>query len=193
MPDSYNFFELHSAIQDAMGWNDSHLHSFTVDQRGKQKSKSASSAGLVQTISLPNPEFDDDVFANDDKDELQEIIGNWFGKVTQQCVYTYDYGDGWDHTVLLEKTLPFAENSKYPQCTGGKNACPPDDCGGIGGYEHLKAVLSDVKHEEHEDMLEWLCLESAVEFDPTNFDPKEVVFTDPKERLEEYEEYAGFN
>jgi hypothetical protein len=191
VPDTYTFYQLHCAIQDAMGWLDYHLHSFTVDVRSKNKdkSKSRSSASLRQTISLPNPEVD--AFDPPEKDESIERIADWFGSIMQQCVYTYDFGDDWDHTVHLEKVIPLDPKQTYPQCTGGKNACPPEDCGGLGGYDRLQYILKHPKNKEYKDVLEWMLLEPGEDFDPMHFDPKEVVFDDPQERLDEWQKHMG--
>ncbi len=189
VPDNYTFYELHCAIQDAMGWLDDHLHSFTFDTSSKKEAKTRLRMDSRQTISLPHPEAD--IFDTGDKDESVELLRDWFGPITKQCIYTYDFGDDWDHTVLLEKVLPIDKKQKYPQCTGGKNACPPEDCGSIWGYENLKAVLADPKHEAHKDMLEWLDLESADEFNPAHFDPVTVEFDDPKKRLKDWQKHMG--
>jgi len=183
LPAESTFYELHSAIQDAMGWMDYHLHGFTFDTRGKGLDKSRNSFEHIYNITLPDPETGG--FDVNTKDERQERLNDWFGVVAKQCVYTYDFGDNWDHTVLLEKTIPLDNKAKYPQCIGGKNACPPEDCGGVGGYEDLQKILADPNHEEHEDMLEWLGLESGAEFDPSEFDYQAVEFEDPKLRLKE--------
>ena len=131
------------------------------------------------------------MFGPPEKDESVELIANWFGPVTQQCIYTYDFGDSWDHMVLFEKMIPLDAVQTYPQCIGGKNACPPEDCGGVWGYKNIKKILSNPKHTEHADMLEWLELESAVEFNPTHFDPTAVEFDDPKERLAQWKAHMS--
>lgn len=83
--------------------------------------------------------------------------------------YTYDFGDTWEHAILLEKRLPADASVHYPVCIGGKRACPPEDCGGIYGFYNLLEILGDPEHEEHEEMLEW-----AGEFDPEAFSVDEV-------------------
>jgi len=189
VPADYTFYDLHCAIQDAMGWADAHLHAFRINPGSKKLSSGRSKSEPV-TIALPAPEGDD-WGGFDDLDERREKIADWFGKITRQCVYDYDFGDSWGHTVLFEKSLPRAPGATYPQCLGGKNACPPEDCGGIVGYEYLKEILANPRHKEHKDTLEWLGLEQAEEFEPTYFDPSEVVFCDPKEVLREYEQLSG--
>ena len=80
--------------------------------------------------------------------------------------YEYDFGDSWEHKILLEKIFPFDNKMALPVCIKGKRACPPEDCGGIWGYEEFLKTISDPKHPEYEDMLEWL----GGEFDPEEFD-----------------------
>ncbi|MEK7101538.1 MAG: plasmid pRiA4b ORF-3 family protein [Patescibacteria group bacterium] len=190
VPATYTFFDLHCAIQDAMGWIDSHLHAFRIDTRGQSKSKQKNERGTIITIEFPNPEGNDE-YSDECYDERKEKIAEWFGTRMTQCVYEYDFGDSWDHTVLFEKKVPCESGVTYPRCTAGKNACPPDDCGGVGGYDDLQKIMKNPAHEEHADMLEWLCIKDAEEFDPKHFDPAEVEFQDPKKRLKEYEQGFG--
>lgn len=189
VPASYSFFDLHCAIQNAMGWTDGHLHAFRIDTRSQPKEKRKGARSEYISIEYPNPEADDFGFDRDARDERKERIADWFEKRIQQCVYEYDFGDGWDHTVLFEGETPCEPDAVYPQCTGGKNACPPEDCGGVGGYDDLQSVLKNPNHEEYEDMREWLLLDEDEEFDPKHFDLSEIEFEDPEERLKEYEEH----
>jgi len=84
-------------------------------------------------------------------------------------VYEYDFGDGWTHNIVLEDILEKVKNTFYPVCIDGKRACPPEDCGGFPGYMNLLEVISDPKHEEYEDIVEWL----GEEFDPEEFDKED--------------------
>ena len=81
--------------------------------------------------------------------------------------YEYDFGDGWNHKIALEKTLPL-DFSESPIVIKGKKACPPEDCGGIWGYSDFLEAIQNPKHEEHESMLEWV----GGEFDPDELDIK---------------------
>ena len=81
--------------------------------------------------------------------------------------YTYDLGDNWEHEVLFEGVVKPDRKIKYPICLEGERACPPEDCGGEMGYEHLLEVLSDPKHEEYLDLRQW-----AGDFDPERFSAK---------------------
>jgi hypothetical protein len=89
--------------------------------------------------------------------------------------YTYDFGDDWEHDILVEKVLDRNETVAYPRCTGGRRAAPPEDCGGIWGYAELVEVLNDPADPEHKDRLEWLGLDDAADFDPDRFDAEAVT------------------
>ena len=134
---------------------------------------------------IPSP--DNDKFMDRVVDELTAKLADYFVKISKQCKYEYDFGDGWVHTILLEKVAPLVNGKKYLKCLAGKRACPPDDCGGIGGYERLIDIL---KHPEHKDTMEWLGLDFPDDLDPTLFDLNEIIFNDPKELLKEFQDYA---
>lgn len=152
VPAEIRLNDLHEAIQAAMGWEDSHMHVFTTDSA---------------EYGLPDPELGH-------RDERRASLGGLLKGKGDRLRYTYDFGDGWEHDVLVEKVRAAEPDVLYPICPTGKGACPPEDCGGVWGYGHLREVLSDPAHEEHEDMLEWLGLDSASEFDPTGLDVEEI-------------------
>lgn len=169
VPDSYSFYDLHVAIQDSMGWEDYHLHEFNIENP-KNLSK--------DFIGLPNEEWAD----FEDRSILaswQTKISDYFSQENLIAEYMYDFGDGWEHLVTLEKIFPARKNMRYPRCTHGERACPPEDCGGIGGYNNLLEVLADPHHEEYESLLKWL----GGDFDATKFSPEEVIFENPRKRL----------
>ena len=176
------FFDLHVAIQDSMGWYDSHLHGFRV------YSKDRNIAPTI--IQFPNPE-DDDFGEREVSDERFEKISKYFGVTIKRCKYEYDFGDGWVHTILFEKELPSEHNVKYPKCIAGKNACPFEDCGGVWGYEEKLKILKNPKHPEYKDMLEWLGIDNPSEIDSTKFDLSEIEFRDTKKVLKEHERGFG--
>ncbi|MBN2124152.1 MAG: DUF1841 family protein [Deltaproteobacteria bacterium] len=167
VPGDYSFWDLHVALQDAMGWLDEHLHSFTI--RNPQ-------TGEEERIGIPCEEYGWD---------LQEEIPGWERKIARyfneenpKAGYTYDFGDDWRHEVKMEKILPREKEGGYPRCLAGRRSCPPEDCGGVWGYEDLLHILSDPDHEEYESTREWV----GEYFGPEQFDPKEVDFWDPRER-----------
>ena len=168
VPGHYSFWDCHVAIQDAMGWQDSHLHMFRVPD--------PSAVDETMQIGIP----DEDRFVDD-----PVILPGWelaiadsFSAENAKAQYEYDFGDGWEHTLILEQILPRKPKTKYPACLAGERRCPPEDCGGPPGYEELLRVLADPRHEEHDSMLTWV----GGSYDPTNFDPKQVRFDNPEKR-----------
>jgi len=144
--DSITLAHLHMIIQIAMGWDDSHLHQFSI--------------GEIY-YGVPDPSDFEEV-----QDERRVKLNHLLTEPKQKLTYEYDFGDSWEHDVLLEKLLPPEAGVDYPRCTAGKRACPPDDVGGIWGYESFLEAIRDPKHPEHEEMLEW----AGGAFDPEAFD-----------------------
>lgn len=101
-------------------------------------------------------------------DEEDVRLADVLREPKQRIQYEYDFGDGWVHEIMLEKILPREKQELLPVCVKGKRACPPEDCGGVWGYEALLKVLSDPKHEQYEDMQEWV---GDDDFDPEAFCP----------------------
>lgn len=130
---------LHDILQAAMGWQDGHLHEFQV--------------GRGVRIGRRDPEWDapDEVM-----DERRVALSSLAPEVKDKFTYLYDFGDGWEHTILVEKILPPAPATALPTCVGGKRACPPEDCGGVWGYAELLEVLADPGHPERAERVEWL-------------------------------------
>ncbi len=179
----YSFFDLHIVIQDAMGWFDSHLHSFEFTPQNSNRR-------II--IQFPDPE--NDMFFEKPLDERREKIRDYFVNVAKQCIYNYDFGDNWDHTIVFEGEKEIPSNQELPFCKAGKNACPFEDSGGIWGYQELLEILKDPKHEQYDDMKEWVKMfgiENPKDYDPTYFEPQEVEFENPKERLKDWEEGFG--
>jgi len=170
VPASYTFWDLHVAIQDAMGWTDSHLHEFQIKNP---------KTGRKVNIGTPDEDFGSKVSPG-----WKKKIADFFTPANSKAEYTYDFGDNWRHIVLLEDILPRRRSVDYPWCVDGERACPPEDCGGAHGYEDFLNIIMDPGHEEHDSMLEW----TGGEFHPEHFDCSEVVFDDPAERLEALDE-----
>src|SRR5690606_41145883 len=137
---------LHTTLQIVMGWTNSHLHDFIMDN--------------VQ-YGEPNEEFFDAM-----KDESKFRLSQLLRLEKEKLLYNYDYGDGWEHEVLLEKILPFEHYMTLPLCIKGKRACPPEDIGGIPGYAMFLEAINDPSHPEHEEMREWV----GGDFDAEHFD-----------------------
>jgi len=134
------FASLHQVIQLAMGWDDCHLHEFNVN--GERIGRPPAADDLM------GMEADDDL-----RDERKVRLSQFLLQPKQKFSYTYDFGDSWEHLLVLEKILPGAVAK--PICLAGKMACPPEDCGGLYGYMRLLDVLSHPRHPEHEEMKEW--------------------------------------
>ncbi len=155
IPSNLLMSDLHKIIQTTMGWTNSHLHQFAKNK----------------TFYSTTP--DDDIWGDMDevdykkrKIRISELLNTEKDKIN----YEYDFGDGWEHTVILEKILPLDKNIKYPICLTGKMNCPPEDCGGIWGYSNMLEILKQPDHEEYESTIEWL----GEDYDPEYFDIEEV-------------------
>jgi hypothetical protein len=148
VPAAMGLDRLHDVIQAAMGWLDYHLHVF--------------SDGRTQ-YGVPDLELEF-------RDERAATVRDLLPRVGSRARYTYDFGDDWEHELVVEQQLAAEPDVAYPVCVAGVGACPPEDCGGVWGYEHLREVLADPASEEHRDMLEWLGLHKASDFDPHRFD-----------------------
>jgi len=146
VPGDITLYRLHRIIQGAMGWWDSHLHQFIVGEvyYGEPSSEDWYEVKSERRVRLnaiaPCEEF--------------------------KFTYEYDFGDDWLHTVLVEKILPPDPAQKLPVCIKGKRACPPEDVGGVWGYEIFLEAINNPKHQEHASFLEWI----GGSFDPEQFD-----------------------
>jgi hypothetical protein len=152
VPGSIKLNRLHDVIQVVMGWTDSHLHQF-VD------------APVV--YSIPS---DDNYSRAERLDERRFRLAELARHEKSSFIYEYDFGDGWRHEVVVQKILPADPEKKYAVCLAGKNACPPEDSGGIWGYYRLLEAINNPEHEDHQEMLEWL----GDQFDPCHFDLQKV-------------------
>ncbi len=152
VPSDLTLADLHEVIQQAMGWENYHMHVFSTGGReyGSQ---------------------DRELGHASDRDVLLSQV---FTRRGNRLRYTYDFGDDWGHDIVLEETRAAAPQETYPSCVAGKGACPPEDCGGAWGYAELKEILADPSHKRHQDMLEWLGLDAGKDFDPGKFSVAEV-------------------
>lgn len=166
VPDSYSFWDLHVAIQDAMGWWDSHLHEFRLKRKHAQK---------PMYVGFP----DDEDFGRATMPGWDTALGQELCEVGSMFEYEYDFGDGWIHEILHEGVLVREPAVSCPRCIDGARACPPEDCGGPLGFEDLLAVLSDPNHEDYESMKVWV----GSDYDSEQFDPAAIKFDNPTIRL----------
>ncbi|GIY10375.1 uncharacterized protein y4hQ [Caerostris darwini] len=165
VPSDYTFQQLHFAIQDAMGWQSRfynyHLHSFELR---------VPRSGMKIEIGI-----DHEFSPSECISEETAYINEYFLIPKAKATYLYDFGDNWEHGVVLEKILPAVSGDKYPKCIGGKRACPPEDCGGYDGYDEHIEIIGSRRHPEYKDHMEWL-ESKPVGTDPEEFDPAAVVF-----------------
>ena len=139
---------LHRVIQRSMGWNDSHLHTFTI--KGNDYGQ-------------PDPYME---MRDERSVEMRSLVSGESFKFS----YLYDYGDNWEHEVLVENVLQADPAIKYPICIKAQRACPPEDCGGVWGYQGFLEAIQDKSHPEHEEQLEW----AGGSFDPESTNLAEI-------------------
>ncbi|MGD0084963.1 MAG: plasmid pRiA4b ORF-3 family protein [Acidimicrobiales bacterium] len=149
VPGSVRLDKLHLIFQDVMGWTNSHLHAFRMSG------------------ALYGMQFDD--YPEDELDETKFAVASVIGP-GDRFIYEYDFGDSWDHEVVIERVSRVRPVLKFAVCIDGANACPPEDVGGTGGYEELLEVLADPTHEDYKHYSSW----AGREFDATKFDLAQV-------------------
>jgi hypothetical protein len=153
VPADVSLARLHRILQVVMGWEDYHLHQFIVDD---------------EYYGEPHPDYE--VWGPEMRDERRAELGRLVPEEGLKFLYEYDFGDGWEHELLVEKILLSEPGVGYPRCLKGKRACPPEDVGGVWGYDGFLEVIRDPDHPEHEGLLEWV----GGEFDPEAFDLDDV-------------------
>lgn len=155
VPASMTLAKLHDVLQTAMGWAGGHMHEFRTADRH---------------FGMPDPE--DRSMGMQVENERSIRLSSVLRSAGAKLIYTYDFGDNWEHAVVLEKLLPaqLSLDLEYPICIDGKLACPPDDCGGIPGYYELIEALADPEHDRHEEISEWI----SDGFDPQAFSVENV-------------------
>jgi hypothetical protein len=135
--------DLHVAIQVVMGWQGGHLHAFDV--------------GGAQ---YGDPDSMDDT-DDENRMTLNRVVKSGVGRFR----YTYDFGDDWEHDILIEKAPPPTAVTAFPACVAGKRRCPPEDCGGVWGYAELLEIIANPDHPEHDERRGWI----DEDFDPEAF------------------------
>jgi hypothetical protein len=148
VPSAATLQQVHHIVQEAFGWQSYHMWVFET-QAGD--------------FGVPDPELG---YRSAATKKLRDVAPQAGDRIR----YTYDFGDGWEHDILVEAVHPAESGITYPRCLAGRRACPPEDCGGVWGYEDLLRILADPADDEHEERLEWLGLDSADQFDPATFD-----------------------
>jgi len=146
--------DLHKIIQTSMGWTNGHLHQFIIN-------------GTYYTEKTLDNYLWDEL---DNVDYKKIKLSDFLNVEKQKIKYEYDFGDGWEHDVILEKILERDPKIKYPVCIAGKMSCPPEDCGGVWGYADMLEILKNPEHPEYQEFIDWL----GDEFNPEEFDKDEV-------------------
>lgn len=154
IPAELTLEQLHSVLQRAMGWENCHMHDFRIGP---------------QRFGKPDP--------------VEKFMGRWatvsergvrlstvLNKIGAKAIYTYDFGDSWEHSVVVEKVLSPEPGHVYPVCVAGQRHGPPEDCGGLPGFYNLLEAIGDPQHEQHEESTDWL----GDDFDPDMFSLDEV-------------------
>jgi hypothetical protein len=135
VPGGYTLDRLHRVIQYSMGWRDYHLHSFEVEG-----------------VQFGIPDLDGELNLRDELDARLDAVA---GKDTR-FNYVYDFGDWWEHEIVVEAIYPAEPDERYPVCLEGERACPPEDVGGPHGYAEFLAAMNDPGHPDHPAMVEWI-------------------------------------
>ena len=145
--------ELSTVLEAAMGWFGGHLHAFETN-------------GV--TYEPPDPEGG---LFRPTADEAEHRLNSVLTSPTFKMRWGYDFGDGWQHTIVVEAIEPADDNASYPRCINGRRACPPEDCGGPWGFEELIDAVADPIHPRHNELAEWL----PDNYDPAHFDANEIT------------------
>jgi hypothetical protein len=153
LPADVSLAKLHRAIQIAFGWDDGHLHVF--DTAHGEFGPADSEFGV----------------SSENRVTLEQVAPKEKGTFR----YIYDFGDDWNHDILVERVLDREDTASYPRCTGGRRAAPPEDCGGIWGYQCLLEILDDPSHPDHGELLDRFGLDDPDDLDPARFDADEIT------------------
>jgi len=145
--------EVHLIVQHVMGWSDVHEHGFRIGE------------AYYEALS----EDSDDEALEESEFRLFEVCATG-----ERFYYDYDFGDSWEHEIVVEANLPSSVALKYAVAVDGENACPPEDCGGVHRYETILRVIADASHEDHHETISL--------FGP--FDPSAFNIADINARLQ---------
>lgn len=158
VPETYSFYDFHVAIQGAMGWTNTHLYEFTISKPPR-----------MTEVNIGEPDTDGFEFGDEILQGRSSRIAKYFNARNKKAAYVYDFGDYWEHVIEFEGKFPLDVSKTYPLCTAGRRACPPEDCGGVWAYQEI-CLGTHHMQEKYED------------YDPNDFDPKEVYFNEPEDQ-----------
>ena len=176
VPLSYNFHQLHKIIQNIYNWQDYHLHEFFVYSEEKDDTKNWNHGeyhrdGYKAILNLAadqknfeynkyelNYEQEDFEMAVENEVKLKDVL-------PARIKYNYDYGDNWQHYIETEEIIDDYKSNK-PTLLDGAGTAPPEDVGGVGGFDEFMQIISNPDDEDHESMLEWAESQRFKEYDP---------------------------
>ena len=133
-----------------MGWQNAHRHQFTIDQT---------------IYGVPDPKEESEI-----TDERRTCLQHVAPQTGESFLYTYDVGESWQHQITVEAVLSWTNLLMVPSCLDGKRACPPEDCGGVGGYQRLVDALQQRRHPDHRRLRAWV----GPQYDPEIFSVQAV-------------------
>jgi hypothetical protein len=145
IPSAYPLDRVHTVIQATMGWQNSHLHAFRLGD---------------ETYAAADPD-DEMGYLDETKFRFGDLVAK-----ADQIDYEYDFGDGWEHALVVEACTAAQDGTVYPTCVAGEGACPPEDCGGSPGFAEFKAVLTGPLSAERDALRQW----AGGDYDPGRFD-----------------------
>ena len=152
VPSTIKLPKFHAVIQSSMGWTNAHLHFFRTK------------------FGTYEPESEEGDSWSDSMNEAEVTLDQLVGKKGDRLSYLYDFGDSWDHDLIVKAIIPCAKRRRRAECFLGEGACPPEDIGGIPGYLSLCESMSVKDHPERARFLDWL----GEPFDPKAFDQSTV-------------------
>jgi hypothetical protein len=143
---------LHLVLQAAMGWTNSHLYEIRARDVG---------------WGMPDPDFGDGPL-DAAKARLVDVLEDVGGRSLK---YLYDFGDGWEHSIRIERIADALPGIVYPRLIEATGRCPPEDVGGPWGYREFLDAIADPGHEEHDERLQWI----GSNFDPADTHPEALA------------------
>jgi len=149
VPETVKLKKLDRIIQEAMGWTNSHLHAFTIEDK-RYGAQEQDDWGMDPHL----------------QDEKRYAIRDVLGDAGFEFTYVYDFGDDWMHRIIVERIEVATPINNWAMCVAGENACPPEDVGGPPGYEAFRLAMADKSHPEFADYWNWI----GGPFDPAAFD-----------------------
>ncbi|MFP4144197.1 MAG: plasmid pRiA4b ORF-3 family protein [Phycisphaeraceae bacterium] len=189
VPGEITLGQLHEIIQIAMDWTNSHLHQFRLKDKAlkdltalgrlaeEERWDELRTAASGERLFAPREDPFGDPLDLDGEDEDAVTLAELHPQGRRKLIYEYDFGDGWEHLIKVEKVLApddLKPGVEPPACLTGRLAAPPEDCGGVWGYYELLDALDDPDHPEHDDLRGWMGLEEEEDLDPDTFDLEEI-------------------